>query len=90
MSQLTHPGPAVKESLRARSVAPPASRPGPTRHHGHRHDSVAEPLPFSWVPWQQEGLVLNETDENCFGFYIYDLYVVDSDNILILFLFLMI
>lgn len=60
MSQLTHPGPAVKESLRVRSVAPPASRPGPTRHRGHRHDSVAEPLPFSWVPWQQEVPVLNK------------------------------
>ena len=54
MSQITRRGPDESESLRARSVAPPASRPGPTHRHQRRRDNVAEPLHVSWEPWQQE------------------------------------
>lgn len=51
-NDVTPPGPVASESLRARSVAPPTSRPGP--RHQRRRGNDAGPLPVSLAPWQQE------------------------------------
>jgi len=62
MSQLTRPGPAASGSLRARSVAPPATRPGPRRRRrGRCHDNVAAPQRASGALKQKLVPPLKET-----------------------------